>query len=499
MRVKLSFIFLLLKLVLFYSSTDVNGKDDDDLQSFMYRARQRLHNMAVLKPTGSEITTAIRDSTVSQDIQIDVLQQFFYVGQYPVDLIRLMNKSKTLCSKPITFSDDEITTLTSSHNDQQRRQNRIVTQMKFYRKLQEMQCANYVQLKFILPDVEGSLEVIADYVYNIIDMAYKGKFVVSAWLWKLHLKLLALREFTLGRQTFLNNHLPEIDKTLIKLIALCRQNEYLMKNYDYTIKHYSNGAARRHLLFDGILKIYDQKYHRFVANNERRYTLHIGLQHLLLSSMWRFKRDLFYDISGLRSDWESVYNEFEKYNASMENQYENGEWTAQPLEFIKYQEIVLDVIKAKVYSYIWIHLVAYQAGERVAPSDHDSFIFRINFGIGFIYTDDQIFNEVLIAICDIRGSDDGKINDTVRILSREVNRILSNYTEPNHYEQARIDSGFIERICKMENSTLLKDIGYNFDRFISTAQRHLDGLNLNLLLFYIIGNKTIDYVLPNKR
>ncbi|XP_050431100.1 uncharacterized protein LOC126839727 [Adelges cooleyi] len=191
MRFQLSVFCLTLNFIC-YLSTGVNRCDNDYEESRPRRHYETLHRKTLLRPTASEITIAISESNVARGIQVEHLQQFFYAGQYPIDFIRLLDTYKTLSYEPIHFSSGEITTLTSNYNDGSKT-NRILTQLKFYRKIQEIQCTNSVLLKFSLPNVGSSLDVIVKYVYNMIEMSYRGKFVVSAWLWELHRKLLDMK------------------------------------------------------------------------------------------------------------------------------------------------------------------------------------------------------------------------------------------------------------------------------------------------------------------
>ncbi|XP_050437634.1 uncharacterized protein LOC126843883 [Adelges cooleyi] len=138
--------------------------------------RQEMISKVALRPTATEITVALSESDVFRDIQVEHLQPFFYGGQYSVDFIQLLNTYKTLSSDPIELSSDEIAILTSNYNDDSKT-NRILTQFKFCRKMQEIQCTNILLLKFSLPKVKSSLKVIADYVYNMIEMSYRGKFL----------------------------------------------------------------------------------------------------------------------------------------------------------------------------------------------------------------------------------------------------------------------------------------------------------------------------------
>ncbi|XP_050427313.1 uncharacterized protein LOC126837451 [Adelges cooleyi] len=491
MRLQLSFIYLTLKFI-FYLSTDVNGQHDDEEE---YNPHKRLYEWAVQRPTGTEITVAISDSNVSRDIQIGKLQPFFYVGRYPDEFIQLLNTSKTLSPKPIIFTSAEITTLTSDPDDESKNK-RIVTQIKFYQKLQEIRCTNYVHLLFILPDVKDSLEDISRYVYNMIDVSYKGKFIVNAWIWELHIKLLGLQSSKLENGTFLNDHLPEINETLMKSIMSCRENKYLMDHFDHTLKHYMN-EPRDHLLLQTFLEIYDQTIYRSVKDKEL-YTLRIGEENFLFRSMWDFARELIGDTSGLDIHWYYMYDLLVKHIENINDQYEKRVWTTQPSKYIEYHELILDAIKARLYSYIWIHLVVYQKLGCGAQKDHDWFLKKLNENLDFIYTDQQPFNEVLILLSKISERDDEKITEAIKILSKEVNRILISHTEPQHmYQKAEINNRFVERICMDVNSKFLEQNTIDLDLFVCVTKKRLNGSNLSALLFYINGTKTTDFVLSN--
>ncbi|XP_050431391.1 UDP-glucosyltransferase 2-like [Adelges cooleyi] len=101
--------------------------------------------------------------------------------------------------------------------------------------IQEIQCMNYVLLRFVLPKVkDGGLKGVSDFMYYMIEMSYKGKFVVTTWLWELHIKLLGLQQNMLEPQTFLETHLTKINEILQKSITLCRDNNYLKEKFDYS-------------------------------------------------------------------------------------------------------------------------------------------------------------------------------------------------------------------------------------------------------------------------
>ncbi|XP_050439577.1 uncharacterized protein LOC126845059 [Adelges cooleyi] len=480
MKFQLGLISLALKFV-FYLSTEVSGDGEDDY--IRKSGRQQIIRMAALRPTASEITSAMSDSEIFRNIQVEDLQQFFYGGQYPVEFIRLLNGYKTLSSEPIQLSDEEITTLNSNYNEGSKT-NRILTQLKFCRKMQEIQCTNIVLLKFSLSEIESSLDDIAKYVYNMIEMSYRARFPVSEWLWKLYIHLQCYKT------TPLEEHSPEINETLRKLITLCHENKYLKEKSD------------------DILNMYDDKFQCFVKGKEQ---FPLNAKNLLVESMWASSGIAFEDFPGLTFKGYIIYGIFEKEIENIRYQYNKYEWATEPFKHKKYLEIILDVLKAQFYGYVWIFLVSYQkivastkeklnytAEMRTSlQSDYERLLFHVNKVLFFAYIDEQLFNEVLILLSEIYEPDDKKISHTVDKLAKEVNHILGTYIKPNNgHKVAEIDTKYVERHCKTDPEFLRNQLGM-FRKFFRETEERQVKLKLNILSFYINVNRSVDFVFPN--
>ncbi|XP_050427312.1 uncharacterized protein LOC126837450 [Adelges cooleyi] len=488
MKFQLRLISLALKII-FFISTEVSGDE-----------RQEMIGIAALRPTASEIAIAMSDSNIFRDVQVEHLQQFFYGGQYPVEFIQLLNEYKTLSSEPIHLSDEEITTLNSNYNDGSKT-NRIHTQFKFCRKIQEIQCTNIVLFKFSLSEIESSLDDIAKYVYHMIEMSYIARFPVSEWLWKLYIHLQCYKT------TPLEEYSPEINETLEKLIMLCQENKYL-KEKSEDIFNYSNENSGQLLMINTHLNVYDDKFLRFVKGKEQ---FPSDAKDLLVESMWDFSASTFNPVSGLTFKGNIIYDIFKKEIENIRYQYNKYEWATEPFKHKKYLEIYLDALKVRFYGYIWIFLVSYQkivestkvklnytAEMRTSlQSEYESLLHDVNYILYFAYIDEQLFNEVLILLSEIYEPDDKKISHTVDKLAKEVNRILGTYIEPNiRHREAKIDTKYVERKCETDPEFLRNQLGM-FRKFFRETEERQAKLKLNILSFYINVNRSVDFVFPN--
>ncbi|XP_050434956.1 uncharacterized protein LOC126842111 isoform X7 [Adelges cooleyi] len=485
MKLQLKIIFLVLKFV-FCFLTEANGKDDENEKENERRIQhERLSEKVLRKPTVSEITSAISDSEVYQKIQVERLQQFMYIAPYEVAFIETLNAYKTLSSRPIEFSTNDITTLTSKCDDGESLNNRILTQIKFYRKLQEIHCTNCVFLKAALAQGEDDLKDIVHYVYLMIDMSYRGGFIVSDWLWKLHVQLLELKKNLLDTSKLPNDCLPEMKESLRKILTECRGNNYIINDDP--------------LPSDMSLKMDDQKYRIFFFDN---YKLRLGIDvgNLLLNHLWRLLREFTEKITGLLFRWTCIYPIIEEEINNLSKQYTSGEWPKQPFKHIKLHKVLLDIIKAKWYCYIWIHLFVYQKIGSRAQYYYDMLIHVINAQLNFMYTDDQTFNDVLILLSKIYTPEDDKINTTIELLKNEVNRILRSVTGPNYeYKEATISYELINKKTKrFKDPKFLHDHVNSLKHFVLNINSDMDKTSLSILLFYIRGNQFTDFVFPNE-
>ncbi|XP_050434955.1 uncharacterized protein LOC126842111 isoform X6 [Adelges cooleyi] len=485
MKLRLRIMFLILELV-FCFLTEGNGNDDENEKETEKRIQhERLSEKVLRKPTVSEITSAISDLEIDQKIQVERLQQFMYIAPYWVTFIETLNAYKTLSSRPIEFSTNDIATLTSKHDDDELLNKRILTQIKLYRKLQEIHCTNCVFLKAALAQGEDDLEDIVDYVYLMIDMSYRGRFIVSGWLWKLHVQLLELKKNLLDTSKLPNECLPEIKGSLRKILTECRGNNYIMNDEP--------------LPSDMSLKMDDQKYRIFFKKN---YKLRLGIDvgNLLLNHFWRLSRGFTENVTGLLFRWTCIYPIINEEIDNLSDQYESGEWPKQPFKHIKLHKVLLEVIKSKWYSHIWIILFVYQKIGSQAQSHYDRLIKIINEEVHFFHTDDPFFNEVLNLLSELYTPEDEKLNTIIEKLEGEVNRILGSVTEPNSgNEGPTIDLKLITSATS--NFKYPKFLGILVERFLSFilyTKNLISGTELSILVSYIRGNQFANYIFPNE-
>ncbi|XP_050427760.1 uncharacterized protein LOC126837854 [Adelges cooleyi] len=459
MKLQLSFMSIILVLV-FFLTTEIDGKPS--------KAHIKLSKTVVIRPTASEITNAISHTNISQEIQVENLQKFFVIGTYSNKFIELLSTYDTLSSNPIVFSSDEIGTLTSDYRKQPRN-NRIITQFKLYRKIQEIQCTIYVTLTGVLPFFKDFLAIIADHVHMMIQMLYLGKLAASGWLWELHIKLLGLEHLKLQEEVFREKHLPGINETLNGLITSCQANNYLPLD----------------VIWSTIMAMNSDLY-----TNMSRLPIDDG--YLLLETLQMFPETIFAPIPGFVVDWGNTPDAFKNEMENIMHQYNFGEWTKEPYAYIEFQKQFLDVVRVQLYGHIWVHLVIYKNKGRECRPEHDSFISALNGVIYFAYVDDETFNNVLNLLSELYEPDDEQINQITSIIENEINRILCIVTGSNN-AHAAIDCELIEENCAKKTPTInLETNARCLQQFASNINTGINELPVNVLLFYINGNETTE-------
>ncbi|XP_050434974.1 uncharacterized protein LOC126842125 [Adelges cooleyi] len=410
-----------------------------------------------------------------------------YIAPYEVAFIETLNAYKTLSSRPIEFSTNDITTLTSKCDDGESLNNRILTQIKFYRGLQEILCTNIALLKVALAENVFDLDYIADNVYCMIDMSYVGRYAVSAWLWKLHVQLLELKQNVLDReQKFLDEYIPEIEESLRKILTECRGNNYIVDDDN--------------LKSDKFLEMYDRKSNQIFIADSYKSTLRIDVGNLLLDHLWWLARGYSDDITSLSFGWPNIYPVIKKEIDNLSDQYESGEWPKQPFKHIKLHKVLLDIIKARWYSHIFIILFVYQKIGSQAQRLFDTLIEIINEEVHFFHTDDPFFNDVLNILSELYTPEDEMLNTIIRKLEVEVNYIMGSVTEPNSdYGEPTIDLELITKASRnFKEPKFQANLVDRFRSFISDTERLMSGTNLSILMFYIRGSQFADFVFPNE-
>ncbi|XP_050437894.1 uncharacterized protein LOC126844082 [Adelges cooleyi] len=191
-------------------------------------ASSPLIDILVFRPIADEVRNEVGKLDFPNDTKVALLNQYINVGNYSKDFIKLLNTYKTFKNPPINFNDDEIRLLTTS-NTQDSLYDKILAQLKYYRKGQEIQCAQYVTLHYKLYfDTKRNTKDISEHVYNMIAMAYKGKFIVFKWLWELYISLWSpTTDNAVQPLNMIADDLEKFRRPLSHLEGLCVQHKYI--------------------------------------------------------------------------------------------------------------------------------------------------------------------------------------------------------------------------------------------------------------------------------
>ncbi|XP_050443590.1 uncharacterized protein LOC126847420 [Adelges cooleyi] len=464
----------------------------------------------VNRPIADEVRNEVGKLDFPDDTKVALLNQYINVGNYSKDFIKLLNTYKTFKNPPINFNDDEIRLLTTS-NTQDSLYDKILAQLKYYRKGQEIQCAQYVTLHYKLYfDTKRNTKDISEHVYNMIAMAYKGKFIVFKWLWELYISLWSpTTDNAVQPLNMIADDLEKFRRPLSHLEGLCVQHKYIPV---------IDSSASRPSLLDTFLGrvIFKGKKHRNIKNNKpglmelsRPYfyntieefyqfnhkkhklykkntpALPISVNHLCLRCVWHETSLLIEPISKVTIDWPGIEHVYEIDRQKVYDQFEiTHDWTKDPFKHgIRFQQTFIDIIRIKLYCYIWVELSVYK------PTDH---IFHVYFKsliadmLKFSYIEDKTLNKVITLYDKLFCPKKDQIEEVLKILTEEVNTTLASLLEStNKIELADLSdintpssrSDFLDEIEKQ-----LTEIGRQFNGM-------LDGLTFDVLLFFINGSK----------
>ncbi|XP_050437892.1 uncharacterized protein LOC126844081 isoform X1 [Adelges cooleyi] len=497
-----------------------------------------LTNMLVLRPIDDEIRNAVDELDLRDKTKDTLLEQYINVGSYSNDFIELLNTYNTFKDSPIIFTEDEKRILTTS-NTEDSLNDKVLAQLKYYRKIQEIQCADYLILQYILYGTEPNIEEIAKYVYNMIAMAYKGKVVAFKWLWELYINLLSPTTDD-GKQplNMMMQDFENFQKPLADLIEMCVEHKYITVKYNDQQNH-DRRKSTPHLKnkLVGYLKLNIKKYRHYepmleesssrpnlIVNTEETWKLNyekhelfkknspalpLSFDHLSLKCVWEYTPFLIDPIPNVTIDWTAIEK---TYAFDLQTVQTCGftNWKKYPFEYIRFQKSFRDIIMIKLYCYIYVLISVYNPSDYIFNGYLKSLIVDM---LKFSYIEDKTLNNVITLYNKFGKLDDSNENDirikiiskeqideVLKIITDEVNKILSNliigYT--NKTKLADLSdiktpscSHFEVLLNRQSDDSkyLLMKIDNHLTEFNRWFERGLDGLTLDVLSFFIDASK----------
>ncbi|XP_050443796.1 uncharacterized protein LOC126847530 [Adelges cooleyi] len=462
-----------------------------------------LTDKLVLRPIDDQVRNAVDELDLRDKTKVALLEQYINVGNYSNDFIELLNTYNTFKDLPIRFNDDEIRLLTTS-NTEDSINDKILAQLNYYRKIQEIQCADYLILQYMLYGTERNTEEIAKHVYIMIAMAYKGKSVVFKWLWELHITIWSPTEDDAVQPlNMIVQNLENFRKPLADLIEMCVGHTYitvidndqqnpdrtvsrprLLRNFVkwFNLKYKHNKPAleessNRPKLVVNIEEFYKSNHEKYELYNKNTPALPLSVNHLSLRYVWHQTSFLIKPIPRVTIDWDSIEHLYIFDRQKAYDQFEvTHDWRKEPFKYIQFQQSFIDIIRVKLYCYIWVKLSMYK------PTGYyfKSLIFDV---LKFSYIEDKTLNKVIIMYDDKPNQE--QIEEVMKIILHEVNTILTNLIRSTNQTE-------LADISDMDKPSLIHfevELNKQFEAFGRQFNGRLNGLTLDLLSFFIDGSK----------
>ncbi|XP_050437895.1 uncharacterized protein LOC126844083 [Adelges cooleyi] len=479
-------------------------------------ASSPLIDILVFRPIADEVRNEVGKLDFPNDTKVAFWKQYINVGNYSNDFIELLNTYKTFKDLPIGFNDDEIRLLTTS-NTEDSLNDKVLAQLKYYRKSQEIQCAQYMILQYKLYyDRKRNTKEIAEHVYIMIAMAYKGNFIVFKWLWELHIALWSPAKGDQVQQLHMRGqNLEKFRKPLADLIEMCMGHKYLtvidngqqipgrtvsrpslLNKFEgcfiFKVKKHTNFKHKKPVSKELIKPPYwFNKIEEFYKLNHEKHELYknipalpLEFNYLTLRCVWHETSFVIKPIWNVTIDWNAIERVYTACRQKVYDQFEiTHNWTKDPFKHIEFQQTFICIIRVKLYCYIWVQLAVYEPTDHTFNVNYKSLIMEM---LNFSYTEDKTLNRVITLYDSLNNPNKDQIEEVLKIIIDEVNTILSNLIGcPNETELADISdlnttsarSDFLNRIDKQ-----FKEIGL-------LINESLDGLTFDVLSFFIDGSK----------
>ncbi|XP_050527549.1 uncharacterized protein LOC126897743 isoform X2 [Daktulosphaira vitifoliae] len=458
--------------------------------------------------------------------QVTYLEEYNLHGYYKRNFINLLNSYRTINDSHTEFSMAEITML-SSDSAECSTFDRVVAQLKYYRKMQEIQCTCYVLLRRMLfygrsflnriklfydfGHPKANMTAVKNYVYHMLAMLFDGNFVIYNWLWELYVKLVAVADWKANRKFIRPDLFDESERRLDGLIASCEHNDY----YHSDGRHRDIGDPKAGNAFDffsDAVERYRCRYaakYKFVIDDYGDFFIP---QNLYLKRVWDWDDAVFEDVPGVVIEWANTRSAFGAEREKVERLLRTGEWIAGPFRHIEYHRMFLAVMKVKLYGYVWFHLYGLlrEHGSRRdrVRSLHSEFMeYLYGMMMSFLYSDDAFTVSVLNRLCEIENTGDPTtIEETIASLDDQVNAILNGYNggppEQGAWAYINYEVEWNDKIGssagKTDEPDLVKANTYNFYTYFVKMKEELSYLHLTVLSFFIDGSKDTDHIFfPN--
>ncbi|XP_050426971.1 uncharacterized protein LOC126837190 [Adelges cooleyi] len=428
-----------------------------------------------------KVNNALAEMDLPEKTKEAFSKQWIYVGRYSIDFIELLNSLETTKDSPIRFNDHEKRILSSS-NAEDSTNDKALAQLKYFCKMQEVQCTDHFLLYNILNETNRNMQPVLQRVRNMIEMAYVGLFVVYTWLWKLYINLLSLNKFIYDTTVA---DLEQYRKPLGELVNMCVENNYIANSF---LNKNANDTEKMLFTFNS----FDDKRHIHFNNNKS--PLPLSIPHLFLSYMRHNGHHLYLSISNVTIEWYTMKDWFIRMTSKVSGQFKYRDWNSRPFENIDFQQTCLEIVSLKLYFFVVVQLLAYKKVDGPKfKKRHDDFMLLISGIVVSISIKDRPLNHVLTLYSKIDEFNHEQIDEILKIITNEINNILCQYKiYPGKTEL--VDISYID----VENEVA-------FNSFLDTIEEQcrnfgdfLTGFSFDFLLFFINGSYNTELaIFPN--
>ncbi|XP_050432723.1 uncharacterized protein LOC126840808 [Adelges cooleyi] len=341
-----------------------------------------------------------------------------------------------------------------------------------------------------LYDTDRNLEHITLRVYNMIKMAYLGKFVIFAWVLKLHIHL--LKPETLDRETWIaqltRGGLRDLDQyktSLGELVNMCIKHKYIEKRrwqieWIKNISEHDNFNTQLHKDFNSNIS-----------------PLPLSFDQLYLGNITRCKHQI-EPLTSVSIGWNKINLLFQNKIIKITEQLSTQDWIRDPLKNLGLQQMFLDIVRSRLYCFVWVQLIAYQKVDYSNYNNRLDYFYRLDFFMSLITNifkliniEDQTLNEVLTLYSTLNKveSNHEHIEKLLTRMTIEVNNLYQKmYSLQIYKTDVLVDISHDDLRTERAFDLYLDNIEKKFqefgDLFITTA----DGFSFSFLLFFINGS-----------
>ncbi|XP_050432021.1 uncharacterized protein LOC126840377 [Adelges cooleyi] len=308
----------------------------------------------------------------------------------------------------------------------------------------------------------------------MIVMAYKGKFIVFDWLWKLHINLWTPSLYLVAQSLNMDRvecDLEQFRKPLADLVGMCAEHKYTTDMFKL-LQDPNHTTSRK------IEECHTLNVDKHIHYNYKKPLLPIT-SHLFFMNFWSQESVLIRPMPYVDIDWDVIK---ERHNCELRKVYDQfnvkQDWTNDPFRHIKFQQMFIDIFRVKLYCFIWVTLYT-NPSVHIISNTVKKLIANL---LEISYIEDKTLNQVL-TFCD--EPNQGQIKEVLKIIVDEVNRILT-YLIGHTNKTELVD---ISKINKVAPSVIRNAIETHLQELEGWYKPKLKGLTLDVLSFFIDGSK----------